>query len=335
MDQEHLSMADRLLQPLNNLESSLNALVQSLTTTTTYTAAPSAADGLITADEDLTQALELLKSHQNTHQTVLQLRAEKAALESRLKDTINECERFRSELRSIDPRIMDLSDDEDDLETAELKPVDYETLLAFASRIGRTNTTAYKEASKESQQREEEARLRREEERKRKLADHRPHANGVSIYTGTNGINGVNIPNGISQHDPDAYPDTTDAVERQAIETQAAQKRIGAAKLDADIAQWKGSIPWPMPENIRIGRMGELQEHFEANSRNNDELMAYVKKMVVDSELERASETGPESERPPQPRPPQHYPSHTQQTPQRPKKVVSLDFPEDDSDEEG
>lgn len=330
MDEQHLSMSDRLLRPLDKFESSLNALVQSLTSTTTYAGVPAATDGLIAADGELTEALLALRSHQDTYQKVLRLRAQKAALENKLKDTICECERFRSESRTIDPRITDISDDEDEEQLAELKPVDYEQLLAFAGRIGRTNTTAYQEASKEAQEREEAARLKREEERKQRLGDQKPRINGVGTYAGANAINGLNGVNGHASNNAEDQPDPTQVADTQIIETETARDRIRRARAEGDWAQYHGSIPWPMVDDIRKGRLGELQSHFEGHSGDTDELLAHVKKLVSDDEVKKQS-PGPDTERPEQKL--QQQPARSQQ-PQAPKRKVLLDLPEEDSDDD-
>jgi hypothetical protein len=65
-----------------------------------------------------------------------------------LKNTIRQCVTFKQEIGGIHPSILDESDSEE--EEAAPQEIDYQTLLAFAARIGKHNTLAAREAEAEA-----------------------------------------------------------------------------------------------------------------------------------------------------------------------------------------
>ena len=153
------SMEQRLLAPLTAFENSLNTLIQSLTSTTTFTGSIEATDSLLTATTDLDSALTLLKTHQQNHAEIQRLLAERQSFEQKLKSTMSEAWRLRTALGAIHPTIL-LSDEEvlDQEQKHTSNPVDYQTLLSFASRIGKHNAIAELEAEKESNSQEQKTR---------------------------------------------------------------------------------------------------------------------------------------------------------------------------------
>ncbi|KAK5084765.1 hypothetical protein LTR05_005843 [Lithohypha guttulata] len=319
------TMQERLIHPLNTFEASLNTLIQSLTTTNTFSAAPKAATEIVTADDDLDAALLLLVRHQQNHQTILHMRAEKEALQTKIKDTIFECVRFRKELHSIDPRITDLSDSEDEVQTRNLNPVDYKQLLAFSSHIGRTNATVFLEAQRESQRLEAEARQQREEEREKE----RLHKQTMPVVNGINHAATAPATNGITTASPRPGTSHTEP-------TQEARTQIRNAQIEATNYKYYSTMPYPLYE-IRKGRLGRLQEMLEQDGEPAVE--AEVERLVRESELRKKPEPEPalevESVVEPEGRGDQRQAQRPRE-PAPPRKMVNLDFPEDDSsDEEG
>lgn len=137
-------MDQLVLDPLNDINISLNTLTTSLTTTNTFAAAPVAAESLLSADDALSSALATLKKHQHNYAHILRLRSEARRLEDQIKGTIQQCNAYTSDINSISPGILEESDsDEEEVGKAE---VDYNTLLTLASRIATYNSAAQREA---------------------------------------------------------------------------------------------------------------------------------------------------------------------------------------------
>lgn len=260
-------MEQRLLDPLTAFETSLVNLVHSLTTTNTFTAAPKAARDLVAADDDLTEALITLKKHQDNYQEILRLRAEKESLKNRLKDTVYECVRLKKDLRDIDSRIVDESDTEDEEKSANQNPIDYETLIAFASRIGKHNANAAQEAERESDRLHEEARKQREEER--------PPSQPVS-----NGTNGGDI----STQGTAERPTTSHSMHTQ--EAQAKAKEFRNIRL---FERSQRTAPFPDAMILRHGMLGQLQVMRE--DAGDDAVRAHLEKLIRESELKASGET--------------------------------------------
>ena len=312
-------MEQRLLAPLNALETSLNNLVQALTTTNTFAAAPQAAKEIVAADDELDQALIVLKKHQDNYNEILRLRAEKDALNQKLKDTVFEAWRLRNELGNIHPSILEDSEEEEET-SKQYSSVDYETLLSFASRIGKHNGIASQEAVKEAEQRYLEARRKRDEDK----AASQPTMNGSHAEE----------PAELGSNRP--RPPTS-----QSIHSQEVQSRLKAIEEARDIQRSFRTVPFPNGEDLRKGELGRLQ--LLSEQYGGETVDAEVEKMVRESEMK-----GPEIEQPPaaeiEPEPERKLTSDEkyalaaeqarQPQPPRPKKTIDLNFPEDDDDED-
>lgn len=143
-------MESAVLDPLDSLESHLNALITSLTQTNTFANAPQFAKDLTANDDSLAAALNLLQRHQQNYGSILNLRAEVAELQDQLKDTIRRCVALRQDILQVQPSIVNVDSDEEDSEETRPSEIDYHTLLAFAARIGKHNAAAAREAEAES-----------------------------------------------------------------------------------------------------------------------------------------------------------------------------------------
>ena len=141
------AMEAQVLAPLNVLEASLSTLISNLTTTPTFSNAPSSTEQLLSADETLTSALSTLHTHQENYARIHRLREEATRLEEQVKDIIRTCDHLRNEIGLINPAIVDdTSDSDEDNEGGTGRPaVDQKDLLSFARRIGRYNTLAARE----------------------------------------------------------------------------------------------------------------------------------------------------------------------------------------------
>ena len=137
-------MDQLVLDPLNNITSSLTSLTSSLTATNTFATAPAATRSLLAADDTLSSALVTLKKHQQNYAHILHLRSEAVRLENQIKETIRQCNVYTNEIIAISPLILE--DSEDDDEEDPKAEVDYNTLLTLASRIATYNTAAQREA---------------------------------------------------------------------------------------------------------------------------------------------------------------------------------------------
>ncbi|KAK5937052.1 hypothetical protein PMZ80_010592 [Knufia obscura] len=308
-------MDQKLLAPLNALEASLNSLVQSLTTTNTFTAAPKAARDIVVADDDLTEALVELKKHQDNYNEILRLRAEKDALQQKLKDTVFEAWKLRTALGDIHPSILDDSEEEEE-EAKKYNSVDYETLLSFASRIGKHNAIASQEAEKEAERRYIEARRKRDEEKdKSQPATNGSHAEDASA---------------------EARPTTS-----QSMHTQEVQARMQVIREARDLQRSFKTAPFPSGEDLRKGELGRLQLLREQHGEPTVD--AAVEKMVRESEMKRPEDKQEPKPRPvPEPAPEGSRPETTGQPsqprppppPPKPRKKIDLDFPEADDDDD-
>lgn len=211
-------MDSEILTPLNSLENSLNALLSSLTTTNTFSNAPTAAHDLLSADDALTTALDRLKGHQQNYRRILQLRSEAEYLQNQIKDIVRTCMDLRTELGDIHPSILD-DDQEEDAGTVS-KEVDYNTLLAFAARIGKHNAAAAREAELESNR-------RRLESSKAKAVQS----------------------NGVTTNDGESTGNTTE-------ESQAA---LAAINESLAFQRANVGMAFPPPDRLRMGVLGQLQ----------------------------------------------------------------------------
>lgn len=223
-------MEARVLEPLNHLETQINSLIQTLTTTNTWTSAPLQTQSLLATDDDLSTALTLLQRHQQNYARILHLREESLALEQGLKTTIRQCVSLREEVGRIHPSILDDSSDDDDDDDDDQdrdqdqydnnppasSSVDYHTLLAFAARVGKHNAAAAREAESEA------TRL--------KMA--------AKSSTGPTASNGI--------------PDTQTRTEETDAELQRINNNIAFRHAQMGMA-------FPDASGLRVGELGKLQ----------------------------------------------------------------------------
>ncbi|CAG8196376.1 unnamed protein product [Penicillium salamii] len=213
---------------LTDVESKLNALLTSLTTSPTAAGAPAAAVALLEADDKLTSAIETLRQHQENHAKILRLREEAQQLEDQVKGIVRDIEGFDKELRTAcgdnsDSDSDSDSDDESDKKRAPrgIQEIDYKLLLDFARRISKYNHEAAADAAAGLIKRQE------------------PPATDKDVtMTGTNG-------------EP-----TEDGAEPVASVTKNATQWLDDS---ANVTREVYMLPYPMEERIRMGLMGQIQ----------------------------------------------------------------------------
>lgn len=317
-------MDKRLLEPLNAFEASLNTLVHSLTATNTFVAAPKAAQDLVTADDDLTQALIDLKRHQDNYQEILRLRAEKEALRDQIKNTIYECVRLKKDLGDIDSRIVDESDTEDEEEAKQQHPIEYETLLAFATRIGKHSAKAAQEAEKESDRSLQEQQENREQlEVDHPISQLSINGNGKDVSVSVSGT--IDRPTA-----------------SQSIHTQEAQDKVNASRNTRLWERSRRTAPFPDATILRHGILGQLQVMRE--DIGEEAVSTHVEKLVRDSELKGSKESISSStittEETKNVSAPAATPAASldppvqQQQRVQPKPQINMDLPSDDDDDD-
>lgn len=313
-------MDQQILQPLTALENSLTALVQSLTNSNTFAAAPHAASDLVEADDALVSSLLALQSHQENYATILRLRAEAESLQSNLRDIVQTCIDFRTQLGNIDARILEDDDSED--EDERVNEVDYATLITFATRIGRHNTIAAHEAERQAEELSLETQQRRARS-KSQSATPRPHLNGTAA--GQQADDGE--ARGLRAND-----------EKQ---SEVVRTTIAATNQRARAFRQYTYAPFPIHEHLRWGELGRLQILRE--QQGEEAVDAHIERMVRERELgEEVGSTDVVQPRTEERRvqPPDRGDGRAQQvetrTQQAPRAAVQLDldFPGGDSDGE-
>ncbi|KAL3480796.1 vitamin-D-receptor interacting mediator subunit 4-domain-containing protein [Aspergillus californicus] len=236
---------------LTTFESKLNALVTNLTTTPTASGAPAAATNLLIADDALSSTIDTLKQHQRNYERILQLRAEAASLEGKVKDIVRLVVRYEKDIRATcgdDETDSDSEDDPDEsdyemTDAAETKPVrgsrgrkevDYKLLLDFARRISKYNHEAAADAA---------AGMRRG---KPATAGQDTEMTGVGMTSGVG--TGSQINGNQDGSSPDAEP-------------VAAVTKDATSWLDesAHMTRQVYMLPYPMEDRIRMGLMGQIQ----------------------------------------------------------------------------
>ncbi|KAL4865433.1 hypothetical protein BDV12DRAFT_174706 [Aspergillus spectabilis] len=218
---------------LSTFENNLNALITSLTTSSTASGAPTAALNLLTADDSLSSTIDTLKQHQNNYARILRLRAEAQSLEDRVNDVVRLVVRYEKDIRETcddDGSESDSGDefDEDyDMDARDTprpsrrrNEVDYKLLLDFARRISKYNHEAAADAA---------------------AGMTRGRTGQDTEMTGTNG-------NVITGGSPDAEP--VEAVTKEAT-----------SWLDesANMTRQVYMLPYPLEDRIRLGLMGQIQ----------------------------------------------------------------------------
>ncbi|CAG8028897.1 unnamed protein product [Penicillium olsonii] len=214
---------------LTDVESKLNALLTSLTTSPTAAGAPAAAVALLEADDALTSAIETLRQHQENHAKILRLREEAQQLEDRVKGIVRDIEGFDKEIRTSCGDNSDSESDSDSDDEARdeklaprgIKEIDYKLLLDFARRISKYNHEAAADAATGVVKRQE-----------------LPATDKDVKMTGTNG-------------------DATEA----GTEPVASVTKNATQWLDesANVTREVYMLPYPMEERIRMGLMGQIQ----------------------------------------------------------------------------
>ncbi|KAJ5321669.1 hypothetical protein MYU51_013249 [Penicillium brevicompactum] len=218
---------------LTDVESKLNALLTSLTTSPTAAGAPAAAVALLEADDALTSVIETLRQHQENHAKILRLREEAQQLEDRVKGIVRDIAGFDKEIRTAcgddgDSDSDSDSDSDDDSDSRDknaiprgIKGIDYKLLLDFARRISKYNHEAAADAATGIVKRQE------------------LHATDKDVtMSGTNG-------------EP-----TENGAEPVASVTKNATQWLDES---ANVTREVYMLPYPMEERIRMGLMGQVQ----------------------------------------------------------------------------
>jgi hypothetical protein len=234
------SAAAIVFKPLDDISSALDDLVNTLQTSTTYSALPAIADSLLSADDSLSSALTLLQQHQANHARILNLRAEADQLESDIRGIVRRARDLRNDITSIHPSI----DSDDDSDGEPPPEVDYTQLLNFAARIGKHNAVAKQEAEAESDRLKLEALAARKRSEQLQSTQAQPAAASEDLRP----------------QDGGADPATLVPDESQSI--QEADKIVrDAAELTAraEASQFVSRLPFPAPELLRMGLLGQLQ----------------------------------------------------------------------------
>ncbi|KAJ5557460.1 Mediator complex subunit Med4 [Penicillium frequentans] len=218
---------------LSEVESKLNALLSTLTTSPTAAGAPAAAIALLEADDSLSSAIVTLRQHQENYAKILQLRAEAERLEDRVKGIVRDVEEFDREIRTAcgDDGDSDSELDSDDETTKKppRKEIDYRLLLDFARRISKYNHEAAADAANGAANPE-------------KGQASRPQITDKDVtMAGTNG-------------EPTA--DGADGAEPVSSVTKNATQWLDDS---ANVTREVYMLPYPMEERIRMGLMAQVQ----------------------------------------------------------------------------
>ncbi|KAJ5772636.1 hypothetical protein N7520_003165 [Penicillium odoratum] len=214
---------------LSEVESKLNALLTTLTTSPTAAGAPAAAVALLQADDNLSAAIITLRQHQESYAKILQLRAEAEKLEDRVKGIVRNVEQFDKEIRTAcgDDEDSDSeldSDEEESTRKPSRKEIDYRLLLDFARRISKYNHEAAADAANGAANP-----LNRKSSRSQIL-------DKDVTMSGTNG-------------------EPADAEPVSAVTKNATQWLDDSAHVTREVYM----LPYPMEERIRMGLMAQVQ----------------------------------------------------------------------------
>lgn len=247
-------MDAHVLSSLDNLESKINNVLTSLTTSPTAAGAPAATLALLDADDALSSALETLRTHQANYTKILKLRAEAEQLEERVKGIVRDIEGVGKEISTVcGDEVEDETDTDSDVDsdddtdyaseksgdkgksTRRGKEVDYKLLLDFARRISRYNQQAAADAAAGAPP--VKKRLQGEKQ-----------ADGDTEMTGING-----------EH-----------AEGEAAQPVGAVTKEATAWLDesAKMARAMYMMPFPAEDRIRLGLMAQI--HLAATERGID-----------------------------------------------------------------
>ncbi|KAJ5995987.1 hypothetical protein N7499_012128 [Penicillium canescens] len=220
---------------LTDVESKLNALLTSLTTSPTAAGAPAAAIALLEADDALTSAIETLRQHQLNHAKILQLRTEAQQLEDQVKGIVSDIEGFDKAIRTACADNGDSDSDFDSDSDEELggrqrvlrgiKEIDYKLILDFARRISKYNHEAAADVATS-------AAVKRQ---------------GAGPQTGDKDVN-MSGANGEQSAEDGAQPVAS-------VTKNATQWLDDSANVTREVYM----LPYPMEERIRMGLMAQIQ----------------------------------------------------------------------------
>jgi len=260
---------------LSTLESKLNLLITSLTTSPTAAGAPAAASAVLDADDSLTSAVETLRQHQENYAKILRLRAEAEKLEERVKGIVSDVETREKEIRTIcgdeendtDSDTEDDSSDYDSDEDVDMsksrsrkkmnKEVDYRLLLDFARRISKYNHQAAADAAAGTPA------AQKLEDKRQQIAEQ-----DVTM-TGVNGAT-----------------DTEEGAEPVSSVTKGATSWLDeSANMTREIYM----LPYPAEDRIRMGLMGQIQLA-AAEGRPGFDLDNEVERLIREAEGQGAAE---------------------------------------------
>lgn len=216
---------------LSDVETKLNALLTTLTTSPAAAGAPAAAVALLEADDTLTSAIDTLRRHQENYAKILRLRTEAEQLEDRVKGIVKDIEGFDKEIRTAcgDDEDSDNEWDAGEDETragkrAGVKEIDYRLLLDFARRISKYNHEAAADAANVEGKRQ----------------GSRPRIADQDVkMAGTNG-----------------EPVAEEGAEPVSSVTKNATQWLDESAKDTRQAYM---VPYPMEDRIRNGLMGQIQ----------------------------------------------------------------------------
>ncbi|CAL5874269.1 uncharacterized protein PFLUO_LOCUS8558 [Penicillium psychrofluorescens] len=217
---------------LSSVESKLNALLTTLTTSPAAAGAPAAAVALLDADDALSSAIETLRKHQENYAKILRLRSEAQQLEDRVKGIVREIEGFDKEAQTAcgdDGESDSDSDSTDDNNTDNISAlkgineIDYKLLLDFARRISKYNHEAAADAG---------SGIGKRQEAQKQIADRDVNMGG------TNG-------------EP-----TAEEMEPVSSVTKNATQWLDES---ANVTREVYMLPYPTEERIRMGLMGQVQ----------------------------------------------------------------------------
>lgn len=231
---------------LSNLESKLNLLITSLTTSPTAAGAPAAASAVLDADDSLTSAVETLRQHQENYSKILRLRAEAEKLEERVKGIVSDVESREKGIRAIcgdeendtDSEAEDDSSDYDSDEDVDMskpsrsgiktsKEVDYKLLLDFSRRISKYNHQAAADAAAGIPA------AQSLKDKRQQITEHDVAMAGVNGATGT---------------EEGAEPVSS-------VTKEATSWLDESANMTREIYM----LPYPAEDRIRMGLMGQIQ----------------------------------------------------------------------------
>jgi hypothetical protein len=293
--------------PLNALEQHLNRLVTSLSQTNAFTNAPQIAKELVADDDRLTAALHDLQKHQRNWARIDALREEARGLEDLLKDQMRQTVALRQNIVSIHPSIEDEEEDEEDGTVGE---IDYQTLLAFAARIGKHNAAAAREAEAEAVRRK--------------------------IATKVNG----STAGGAEARETEVTAETTAELSRIDDSVGTTRAALGMAFPDANVLRTGALGQLQLLREKHQTSIGDDDDQiFAAVDRDVEALVRQTEDVADEPQMDEAADVDVDDSTYQANTTHHHHPAQTASTaaaPARPpkRKKVDLDFPSSDEEED-